>query len=71
MRRGQCRFTLSVIFFALVAADCPDWAIDLWPSHESAQAALREVLVEDPTFRDLLFIVPISPLGAEGEASEN
>jgi hypothetical protein len=60
-----------VIFYALVAADCPDWAIDLWPSHEAAEAALREVLADEPAFRDLLSIVPVSLSGRKSEASKN
>lgn len=60
-----------MIFYALVAADCPHWAIDLWSSREAAEAALREVLAEEPGFRELLSFVPVDLSGKGCQAAAN
>lgn len=44
-----------MIAYALVADDAT-FAIDLWPSREDAEEALRQVLVDEPAFADLLRI---------------
>ena len=62
---------MGVIFYALVAADCPDWAIDLWPSREAAEAALRDVLADEPRFRELLSIAPVDLSGQESGPAAN
>jgi hypothetical protein len=47
-----------VLFFALVASDS-NFAIDLYPSREAAEEALRQVLNDEPEFEALLRIEPL------------
>jgi hypothetical protein len=51
-----------VLFFALVAADSK-FAIDLYPSREMAENALRQVLADEPEFEELLRIEPVDVFG--------
>jgi hypothetical protein len=44
-----------VLLFALVASDS-DFAIDLYPSREAAEEALRQALADEPEFEALLSI---------------
>lgn len=52
-----------MILYALVASDS-DFAIDLYPSREVAEAALRDVLTDEPEFESMLSIVPLDFSGA-------
>jgi hypothetical protein len=49
-----------VHLYALVAADS-NFAIDVFASRATAEAALREVLHDEPAFEQLLEIVAIPP----------
>ncbi len=53
---------MVVLFFALVAADSK-FAIDLYPSREMAEKALRQVLADEPEFEELLRIEPLDFFG--------
>lgn len=52
--------------YALVAADS-NFAIDVFTSRASAEAALREVLHDEPAFEPLLAIVAIPPPWLDGD----
>ncbi len=47
-----------MIFYALVAADS-NFTVELYPTPEAAERALRDVLFDEPGFRDLLGIEPV------------
>jgi hypothetical protein len=48
-----------VLLYALVARDS-DFAVDVFPSEGLAEAALADVLTDEPGFRELLTIQPIA-----------
>ena len=56
--RAALGLTTPVRLYALVAADS-NFAIDLFPSRAAAEAALRQVLADEPAFIDLLSITPL------------
>jgi hypothetical protein len=60
-----------VIFYALVADDCPTWAIDLWPTREQAEIALKGVLADEPALRELLRVEPVALGSPAGAADRN
>ena len=45
-----------MIFYALVSSDA-SLAVDLYATREAAEAELREVLADEPTFAEILTIV--------------
>jgi hypothetical protein len=51
------------VLFALIAADC-SFAVDLFPSLELAEAALADVLADEPDFETLLSIAVVDPTPA-------
>ena len=55
-----------MILYALVAADS-EFAIDVFPSRELAENALREVLTDEPDFSGLLEIVALAPQLGESQ----
>lgn len=58
------------MIYALVASDS-DFAIDLYPSHEQAEEALRQALADEPAFTGLLSVEPIPPPEEPAQASLN
>jgi hypothetical protein len=52
-----------MLLFALVASDS-DFAIDLYPSREAAEEALRQAVADEPKFEELLSIEPLDFSGA-------
>ena len=53
-----------MIFYALVCSDA-SLAVDLYPTREAAEAELREVLADEPTFAEILTIVRLDLRGRE------
>jgi hypothetical protein len=47
-----------VILYGLISSDS-DFAIDLYPSREAAEEALRQALADEPEFGDLPSIEPL------------
>jgi hypothetical protein len=58
-RAGAARFNDCVLLYALVAHDS-DFAVDVFPSQTLAEAALEEVLADEPGFQELLTIQAIA-----------
>lgn len=46
------------MLYALVASDC-DFAVDVFPTRELAEQALRDVLADEPPFVDLLAVTAL------------
>lgn len=59
----------AVLLYGLVASDS-DFAVDVFVSRQEAEAALREVLDDEPAFADLLVVVPLAPSTKPSVAAE-
>ena len=56
--------------YALVASDC-SFAVDLYPTRELAEAALADVLTDEPGFVDLVSIEAIDESPESNESGFN
>jgi hypothetical protein len=60
------RFNRVVHLYALVAADS-EFAVDVFTTRRDAEAALADVLFDEPAFAPLLDIVAVPPPWLDGE----
>jgi hypothetical protein len=50
---------LLVQVYALTSSQIPGEALDLFLKREAAEAELREILLDEPDWKDVLRVVPI------------
>jgi hypothetical protein len=50
---------LFVRAYALASSKAPDETLDLFLTHEAAEAELREILADEPQWDEVLSIVPV------------
>jgi hypothetical protein len=55
--------------YALTSSHIPDETLDLFLTQEAAEAELREILLDEPDWKDVLRVVPIALDGRELSAN--
>jgi hypothetical protein len=59
LRREQLARILSMQVYALSSSQSPHETLDLFLTREAAEAELREILQDEPDWKDVPAIVPI------------
>jgi hypothetical protein len=55
--------------YALTSSQLPNETLDLFLTREAAEAELREILVDEPDWKDVLRVVPIELDGRDMSAN--
>jgi hypothetical protein len=56
---AERHYGLTLLVYALITAESPEEAVDVFLRREDAEAALAGCLQDEPDWRDVLSIVPI------------
>jgi hypothetical protein len=57
--RARVGGSLFVQVYALTSSHVPSETLDLFVTQETAEAELREILLDEPDWKDVLRVVPI------------